>query len=96
MKEAPDHICPRCGGDVPDTEHKGQYPGALSRADNDTEVCSACGQDEALQQFFTPEHQCTPVSEWPIPERVFHTDEMDRQQKEAIAAFRHHLEGDPA
>ena len=40
--------CPRCGGDVPSTEHKGLYPGALSRWDNTTEICSQCGQDEAL------------------------------------------------
>lgn len=43
--------CPRCGGPIPDQEHEGQYPGALSRWDNDTEVCSACGSDEAMIQF---------------------------------------------
>jgi hypothetical protein len=46
-----EHQCPRCGGDVPNAEHKGQYPGALSRWDNQTYVCSACGQDEALSQY---------------------------------------------
>jgi len=33
--------CPRCGKMSED------YP-ALSRADNKTEICSACGTDEAL------------------------------------------------
>jgi len=27
------------------------YPGALSRVDNKTEICSECGQDEALSQW---------------------------------------------
>ena len=51
MKEAKDHICPLCGGDVPNTENKGLYPGALSRTDNVTEICSACGTKQALEQF---------------------------------------------
>jgi len=51
MKTAIDHVCPRCGGDVPNSEFVGQYPGALSRTDNDTEVCSQCGTDEAIQAF---------------------------------------------
>jgi predicted RNA-binding Zn-ribbon protein involved in translation (DUF1610 family) len=33
--------CPRCG------HYSQQFP-ALSRADNKTEICSACGTDEAL------------------------------------------------
>lgn len=56
MKEATDHICPLCGGDVPNTEHKGKYPGALSRADNETEICSACGTAQALEQFANREN----------------------------------------
>lgn len=43
--------CPRCGGPIPNAEHVGEYPGAISRWDNDTEVCSQCGQDEAMAQF---------------------------------------------
>lgn len=46
-----DYICPRCGGDVPSTLHKGQYPGATSRVDNKTEVCSDCGSQEAFLQM---------------------------------------------
>jgi hypothetical protein len=64
IKAAPSHICPRCLGDVPNTARRGEYPGALSRADNATEICSDCGTHEALQDFF--EGGCTPKAEWPI------------------------------
>lgn len=39
--------CPRCNGPLPVG-----YPGARSRADNATEVCSDCGTEEAMVQFF--------------------------------------------
>lgn len=45
-----DKTCPRCGGTA-DRARKGAgfpRPGALSRWDNHTEVCSKCGSDEAL------------------------------------------------
>ena len=51
--------CPRCGGELPNA-----YPGALSRADNRTEVCSDCGFDEGVRQWRGMRLQ--PVSEWPI------------------------------
>ena len=38
-------ICPICGRKYTD------YP-ALSRRDNTTEICPACGVDEALDDFF--------------------------------------------
>lgn len=38
-------ICPICGREYTD------YP-ALSRRDNATEICPACGVDEALNDFF--------------------------------------------
>lgn len=44
--------CPRCKGYIPNNVDIGQYCGALSRLDNKTEICSACGQDEALEQYF--------------------------------------------
>lgn len=44
-------ICPRCGGFIPNDDQPGAYPGALSRTDNQTEVCSSCGQREAMEQF---------------------------------------------
>lgn len=40
--------CPRCGGGVPNDEARGEYPGALSRFDNETYICSQCGQNEAF------------------------------------------------
>ena len=49
---ADEHNCPRCGGGVPNDAERGAYPGALSRWDDrSVEVCSACGQDEALIQW---------------------------------------------
>jgi hypothetical protein len=45
--------CPGCGGWIPNNENPGAYPGALSRYDNHTEICSDCGQKEALAQFFS-------------------------------------------
>ena len=45
------HTCPRCLGGVPNEEMRGQYPGALSRTDNLTEVCSNCGTMEAIEQI---------------------------------------------
>lgn len=47
-------VCPRCGGGIPHSgDLRGRYPGALSRKDNDTEVCSGCGTDEAMRQAFS-------------------------------------------
>ena len=45
------HTCPRCMGGIPNDSCRGEYPGALSRTDNQTYVCSQCGQQEALEQF---------------------------------------------
>ena len=51
MKQAENHVCPRCGGGVPNDSTPGAYPGALSRFDNETEICSACGTEEAMILF---------------------------------------------
>lgn len=49
MSAAPEiKQCPRCRGFIPDALNPGAYPGALSRWDNATEVCSQCGFDEAM------------------------------------------------
>jgi hypothetical protein len=40
--------CPRCAGWIPTNENPGAHPGALSRVDNKTEICSNCGTEEAI------------------------------------------------
>jgi len=42
--------CPICDGAIPNEEQEGEYPGATSRFDNKTEICSACGTAEALME----------------------------------------------
>jgi hypothetical protein len=44
-------VCPSCSGYIPNNETPGAYPGAISRADNKTEICSDCGVAEALGDF---------------------------------------------
>lgn len=44
-------ICPRCKGYIPNDLNPGAYPGALSRLDNKTEICSDCGVEEAIMDF---------------------------------------------
>jgi len=56
-------ICPRCGGWIPNNATPGAYPGAVSRTDNQTEVCSECGQKEAMEDFFDSEG-CLSQQEW--------------------------------
>lgn len=49
-------ICPRCKASyIPNNLEPGAYPGALSRLDNETEICSSCGVEEAIEQFYTGE-----------------------------------------
>lgn len=58
-------ICPRCQDNwIPCNERPGEYPGAIARADNKTEICSACGEDEALKDFF--DGGCESVDKWPV------------------------------
>jgi len=52
--------CPRCDGPVPNAEHQGVYPGALSRYDNETYICSDCGTVEAMFNFL---HRDVPLPE---------------------------------
>lgn len=58
------NTCPRCGGGIPNNERRGEYPGALSRTDNDTYVCSQCGQDEAIETMM--DGAPMPQSEWKV------------------------------
>ena len=45
-------ICPRCDGFIPSNLTPGRYPGAISRTDNKTEICSDCGHEEAMSLFY--------------------------------------------
>lgn len=54
--------CPRCLGPIPNRLDPGAYPGALSRVDDFTEVCSDCGLEEAVEQWNGTLRQ---RSEWP-------------------------------
>lgn len=63
--------CPRCEkqqytpyyAEAPVLEGAPSFP-ALSRADNETYICSDCGNDEAIMDFCREELQ--PVATWPI------------------------------
>jgi hypothetical protein len=44
-------ICPRCLHAIPNDQNPGLYVGAKSRRDNTSEVCSKCGNEEAMIQF---------------------------------------------
>ena len=63
-------ICPRCEGLIPSNAQHGQYMGAISRltrgqdAHKPIEICSACGNEEGLQEHF--EGFATPVKDWPV------------------------------
>lgn len=46
-----ENVCPMCSEGIPSNEHRGEYPGAISRTDNVTEICSSCGELEAIVQF---------------------------------------------
>lgn len=64
------HICPRCNDNfIPCNERPGEYPGAISRADNKTEICSDCGTEEAIEDYSGVGH--TPMAEWPLKNRIF-------------------------
>jgi len=59
-------LCPRClKNNIGRTPGD---PGALSRADNETYICSDCGVEEAFLNFAG--HKAQPVSLWPIRESV--------------------------
>lgn len=58
------HICPRCGGGIPNDLDRGRYTGALSRTDNKTEICSGCGVTEAIEDWHG---QLSPQKDWEYP-----------------------------
>jgi hypothetical protein len=49
--QRPQGDCPRCGRWIPTDDQPGAYPGADSRVDDTTEICSPCGVDEADAQL---------------------------------------------
>jgi hypothetical protein len=49
-------ICPACWGYIPNNETPGAYMGALSRRDNKTEICSPCGNREAMEDYAASMH----------------------------------------
>lgn len=53
-------LCPRCTMRLLPFG----FPGALSRADNKTEICSECGSDEAMRQFAG--YKLGGTDTWPI------------------------------
>lgn len=57
--------CPICSGPIPNALHEGKYAGALSRVDNETEICSECGVMEAMQdlQKFADARRTTIIEE---------------------------------
>jgi hypothetical protein len=57
LKDFP--VCPRCLGYIPSNTFAGEYPGAISRIDNKTEICSDCGTEEAIVALIT-------LDQWPI------------------------------
>mgnify|MGYP003626934871 CR=1 FL=1 len=63
----PTEQCPRCDCT---TLHSRQVLNALSRTtrgmyDPPVYVCSDCGTDEALEEYFL--HSASPVTTWPLP-----------------------------
>jgi hypothetical protein len=63
-------ICPRCNDNfIPSNQNPGAYPGAISRADNKTEICSDCGVAEAMLDY--ARGGCQPVEDWPVKITVF-------------------------
>jgi hypothetical protein len=63
------NVCPRCANNwIPCNEQPGAYPGAVSRADDATEICSDCGVEEACEQYGTG--ACAPIADWPVRNKV--------------------------
>jgi hypothetical protein len=55
-------LCPRC---MTNTLPIG-YPGALSRTDNKTEICSPCGTQEGLEDWLDGGHRPQTAWAWPV------------------------------
>lgn len=62
MDEMSEDVCPRCESTLLHTQ---RAMDALSRRDNETYVCSACGEDEAVLDLLV---RVTPKDQW-LPNR---------------------------
>lgn len=74
--------CPRCDGYIPNNEQPGKFPGALSRVDNKTEICSDCGTAEAYNGISTI---YMGFDGWKNPPNKFYDDVEDLLKAEALA-----------
>lgn len=66
-------LCPRCRlsyyqpyGQKNSLAHIGVMPPALSRADNETYICSPCGTVEAMLNFDRPGKPLAGPDDWPV------------------------------
>jgi len=50
-------LCPSCARVFP-----AEYPGALSRRDNKTEICSQCGKEEGATALMKQNNHGSPIS----------------------------------
>lgn len=64
--------CPSCGGYIPNNQTPGAYPGAVSRKDNKTMICSECGTREALEDLLPKDDVNTLIQL--MKEVTFNTD----------------------
>lgn len=79
------NTCPSCGGGIPNNEARGLYVGAISRTDDITEICSACGVQEAWTQFMG--HRRLSTKDWwinqqELPKPIRAQDVLDNQYKD--------------
>jgi hypothetical protein len=100
-------MCPRCGDTwIPLDEAPGEYPGAMSRvrvgrsgaeeyATRSVEICSPCGQDEAMGRGVIP------IEDWPIGKgehyygKQFFVDAMSDALKSGRLRLQNEETGEP-
>lgn len=74
-------MCPICSEPIPNREHAGKYVGAISRKDNVTEICSACGNAEAMAEYF-------PYEKREIKDAIFSQNEILIQLEKRIEEYK--------
>jgi hypothetical protein len=88
--------CPRCEKNlIPNNESPGEYPGAMSRVTVDDrriiEICSQCGVDESLEEFFGG--ALTPVGQWPITDWLDATKDLAKAIPKDVTDALQEMEG---